>query len=99
MKDLKEFLDTDLITNVFGKREDPGIAQGYAAGSYRYSKSKYGYLIRKRYSDSNDITVIIYQKGKEDIVKDFKSEKSIIKYLDNFVKVEIRDNKISDILK
>ncbi len=96
---LKNFLDADFVVKVFGERESGLYASEYAAGSYHHTDAPYGYLIKKQYSNSDDVSLFIYQNGEDDIKKDFTTIDNLIVYLHLFVRSELRNIKINEIIE
>jgi len=97
VKKLEEFLDSERVVSLFGEKED--VYAGTAAGSYNYSDKSLGYLIRQQYSYKDDILLIIYVDGWDDMKQEFKTIEELIPFMDEFVMEGFRDMKLKKLLE
>jgi hypothetical protein len=102
---VKDFLELDIVTNIFGERRSYSdtIGSPEKIDGYHAKNQHCGYNIGRAYTHSNDIRVNLYIK---DISNDnmrcvtdiFKTTKDVIRYIWSFVISEYRDDKLNKIL-
>lgn len=97
VKQLEEFLDSERVVNLFGEKED--VYAGTAAGRYNYSDKPLGYLLRQQWGDKDDILLIIYVDGWDDMKQEFETIEELIPFMDEFVMEGFRDMKLKKLLE